>query len=147
MAFCNCEIYKLPSDCYDLWSDKYSTLSNIYKCKKSILGTLDLHPLIPIEYHASYLPTKYEIHLSINKGCMGKNVKIYFEHWWPWPNWPLTLSKGRIPCKLSSNQIWNKQIRWIYIPRRVLVIINTTTEDIRLYLYINHGINSNILWT
>jgi hypothetical protein len=41
----------------------------------------------------------------------------------------------------------NKQIRWIYIPRRVLVIINTTTEDIRLYLYINHGINSNILWT
>jgi hypothetical protein len=43
--------------------------------------------------------------------------------------------------------IWNKQIRWIYIPRRVLVIINTTTEDIRLYLYINHGINSNILWT
>jgi hypothetical protein len=41
----------------------------------------------------------------------------------------------------------NKQIRWIYIPRRVLVIINTTTEDIRLYLYINHGINCNILWT
>jgi hypothetical protein len=53
----------------------YSTLSNIYKCKKSILGTLDLEPLAPIEYHASYLPTKCEIHLSINKGCMGKNVK------------------------------------------------------------------------
>jgi hypothetical protein len=38
-----------------------------------------------------------------------------------------------------------KQICWIYIPRRILVITNTTTEDIRLYLYIYHGINSYIL--
>jgi hypothetical protein len=28
------------------------------------------------EYHASYQPSKYEIHLSINKGC--KSVEIYF---------------------------------------------------------------------
>jgi hypothetical protein len=61
MAFCNCEIYKLQSHCYELWSDKYSTLSNIYKCKKFILGTLDLDPLTPTEYHSRYLPTKYKI--------------------------------------------------------------------------------------
>jgi hypothetical protein len=30
-------------------------------------------------------------------------------------------------------------------PRQVLVITNTTTVDIRLYLYIYHGMNSNIL--
>jgi hypothetical protein len=34
-----------------------------------------------IQLHASYLPTKNEIHLSLNKGCMGKSVKIHFEHW------------------------------------------------------------------
>jgi hypothetical protein len=44
------------------------------------LSTGDLDQIDPLlypkeDYHVSYLPTKYEIHLSINKGCMGKSVK------------------------------------------------------------------------
>jgi hypothetical protein len=41
-------------------------------------------PITPSQGRIRCKLSSYQIYLSINKACMDKGIKIYFQQWWQW---------------------------------------------------------------